>query len=130
MWSGNDGVSNSVRVINYSNRAISFQVSAQIDFIYGPVGDNQNSGITCSLQQIKDGDTAVPVKNGESLPVPMATPASTESAGVPGECCVEVVLSGVPQIGENVLTAVGKVTVMVSRDVLQGSYAGTGGGSA
>lgn len=129
VWSGNDGVSNSVRVINYSNRDISFQVSAQIDFIYGPVGGNQNSGITCSLQ-IEDGDTAVPVKDGESLLVPMAKPASTESAGVPGERCVEVVLSGVPQIGENVLTAVGKVTVMVSRDVLQGSYAGTGGGSA
>lgn len=129
VWSGNDGVSNSVRVINYSNRDISFQVSAQIDFIYGPVGGNQNSGITCSLQ-IEDGDTAVPVKDGESLLVPMATPASTVSAGVPGERCVEVVLSGVPQIGENVLTAVGKVTVMVSRDVLQGSYAGTGGGSA
>lgn len=129
VWSGNDGVSNSVRVINYSNRDISFQVSAQIDFIYGPVGGNQNSGITCSLQ-IDDGDAAVPVKDGESLLVPMATPASTESAGVPGERCVEVVLSGVPQIGENVLTAVGKVTVMVSRDVLQGSYAGTGGGSA
>lgn len=129
VWSGNDGVSNSVRVINYSNRDISFQVSAQIDFIYGPVGGNQNSGITCSLQT-EDGDTAVPVKDGESLLVPMATPASTESAGVPGERCVEVVLSGVPQIGENVLTAVGKVTVMVSRDVLQGSYAGTGGGSA
>ena len=129
VWSGNDGVSNSVRVINYSNRDISFQVSAQIDFIYGPVGGNQNSGITCSLQ-IDDGDTAVPVKDGESLLVPMAKPASTESAGVPGERCVEVVLSGVPQIGENVLTAVGKVTVMVSRDVLQGSYAGTGGGSA
>ncbi len=130
VWSGNDGVSNSVRVINYSNRNISFQVSAQIDFIYGPVGDNQNSGITCSLQKIENGDTAVPVKDGESLVVPMAKPASTESAGVPGERCVEVVLSGVPQIGENVLTAVGKVTVMVSRDVLQGSYAGTGGGSA
>lgn len=129
VWSGNDGVSNSVRVINYSNRDISFQVSAQIDFIYGPVGGNQNSGITCSLQ-IDDGDAAVPVKDGESLLVPMATPASAESDGVPGECCVEVVLSGVPQIGENVLTAVGKVTVMVSRDVLQGSYAGTGGGSA
>ena len=129
VWSGNDGVSNSVRVINYSNRDISFQVSAQIDFIYGPVGDNQNSGITCSLR-IDDGDTAVPVKDGESLLVPMATPATTESPGVPGERCVEVVLSGVPQIGENVLTAVGKVTVMVSRDVLQGSYAGTGGGSA
>lgn len=129
VWSGNDGVSNSVRVINYSNRDISFQVSAQIDFIYGPVGGNQNSGITCSLQ-IDDGDAAVPVKDGESLLVPMAKPASTASAGVPGERCVEVVLSGVPQIGENVLTAVGKVTVMVSRDVLQGSYAGTGGGSA
>ena len=129
VWSGNDGVSNSVRVINYSNRDISFQVSAQIDFIYGPVGGNQNSGITCSLQT-EDGDTAVPVKDGESLVVPMAKPASTGSSGVPGERCVEVVLSGVPQIGENVLTAVGKVTVMVSRDVLQGSYAGTGGGSA
>ncbi len=129
VWSGNDGVSNSVRVINYSNRDISFQVSAQIDFIYGPVGGNQNSGITCSLQ-IDDGDAAVPVKDGESLLVLKATPATTESPGVPGERCVEVVLSGVPQIGENVLTAVGKVTVMVSRDVLQGSYAGTGGGSA
>lgn len=129
VWSGNDGVSNSVRVKNYSNRDISFQVSAQIDFIYGPVGGNQNSGITCSLQT-EDGDTAVPVKDGESLVVPMAKPASTGSSGVPGERCVEVVLSGVPQIGENVLTAVGKVTVMVSRDVLQGSYAGTGGGSA
>lgn len=129
VWSGNDGVSNSVRVINYSNRAISFQVSAQIDFIYGPVGDSQNNGITCSLRTENDG-TQMPVKDGESLLVPMATPASTGSDGVPGECCVEVVLSGVPQIGENVLTAVGKVTVMVSRDVLQGSYAGTGGGSA
>lgn len=129
VWSGNDGITNTVRVINYSNRDIYFTVSAQIDFIYGPVGGNQNSGITCSLQ-IENGDTAVPVKDGESLLVPMATPASTESAGVPGERCVEVVLSGVPQIGENVLTAVGKVTVMVSRDVLQGSYAGTGGGSA
>ena len=129
VWSGNDGVSNSVRVINYSNRNISFQVSAQIDFIYGPVGDSQNNGITCSLRTEKGG-TQMPVKNGESLVVLKATPASAESDGVPGECCVEVVLSGVPQIGENVLTAVGKVTVMVSRDVLQGSYAGTGGGSA
>ena len=129
VWSGNDGVSNSVRVINYSNRDISFQVSAQIDFIYGPVGDSQNNGITCSLLTENDG-TQMQVKNGESLVVLKATPATTESAGVPGERCVEVVLSGVPQIGENVLTAVGKVTVMVSRDVLQGSYAGTGGGSA
>ena len=130
VWSGNDGITNTVRVFNYSNRDIYFTVSAQIDFIYGPVGDSQNNGITCSLRQIKDDDTAVPVKNGESLVVLKATPASAESDGVPGECCVEVVLSGVPQIGENVLTAVGKVTVMVSRDVLQGSYAGTGGGSA
>ena len=130
VWSGNDGITNTVRVFNYSNRDIYFTVSAQIDFIYGPVGDSQNNGITCSLRQIKDDDTAVPVKNGESLVVLKATPATTVSDGVPGECCVEVVLSGVPQIGENVLTAVGKVTVMVSRDVLQGSYAGTGGGSA
>lgn len=129
VWSGNDGVSNSVRVFNYSNRDIYFTVSAQIDFIYGPVGDSQNNGITCSLLT-ENGGTKMPVKNGESLLVPMATPASTVSDGVPGELCVEVVLSGVPQIGENVLTAVGKVTVMVSRDVLQGSYAGTGGGSA
>ena len=129
VWSGNDGVSNSVRVINYSNRDISFQVSAQIDFIYGPVGDSQNNGITCSLLTENDG-TQMQVKNGESLVVLKATPATTVSDGVPGERCVEVVLSGVPQIGENVLTAVGKVTVMVSRDVLQGSYAGTGGGSA
>lgn len=130
VWSGNDGITNTVRVFNYSNRDIYFTVSAQIDFIYGPVGDSQNNGITCSLRQIKDDDTAVPVKNGESLVVLKATPATTVSDGVPGERCVEVVLSGVPQIGENVLTAVGKVTVMVSRDVLQGSYAGTGGGSA
>ena len=129
VWSGNDGITNTVRVINYSNRDIYFTVSAQIDFIYGPVGDSQNNGITCSLLT-ENGGIQMPVKNGESLVAPMATPATPVSAGAPGESCVEVVLSGVPQIGENVLTAVGKVTVMVSRDVLQGSYAGTGGGSA
>ena len=110
-WTGMDGTNNKLTLTNYSNRSVWYRMDAEIDFLYA---DISGTGVGITARVTTDAAGADEVTGTVWSDIPSAEAGTSTSIGTEKTSTRYLMLSGVPQMPENILTTVGAITVYVS----------------